>query len=357
MVNTKRSQLVVALVLTLVCSTTLCAEPNQVKTRLKFETSDKKQQWVIDVNDGNQKFESRKEMLQGPFRPKYVAVFYVQAGHPDMPPYYRPRKGPNKFTWPTWIESILSTSTGKALSQHQVDLLHAGACIHLLGKFGDTIGNHQHLRIYAVSEKDARNAVEAFIEALTMPRQSGEYLGPSPDKLREKIAEAEKQLSESQAELVPTQTRLDELKKSIRYVSRDEAKQTAMDLNKMLYTLNVEIAGIEAKISTIEKYISNTKIGADILAKLEAMLSEENVELAGALARKEAATKTREHAAEYCDVSYRRADLFNNVHDLKGDIRRSKQNLESLEKMLNKREPAPNIFQNKVTIYPVLAEE
>lgn len=358
MINSRRHQLGIALVLACICAPVFGAKSGEVKAGLKFETADKEQQWVIDVNEqSGQKFETRKEMVRSSFRPKYVAVFYVERGHPDMPPYYKPREGPNKFSWSTWIESILSSSAGKSLSEHQVSLLHTGACIRLLGEFGDTIGNHQHVRIYAVSEKDARKTVEAFIEALTMPRPSGEYLGLGPEALQERISKAEKELSEKQTELKPTQARLAELKKSVHYVSRDEAKQIAMELNKTLITLNVEIAGVQARISTIEKYLSDKNIGADTLAKLEAMLSEQHVELAGALAKKEAATKARDHAAEYCDVSYREIVLLDDVHHLKETIRLSKQNLESLEKMLNTREPAPNVFQNKVTIYPVLAEE
>lgn len=354
MISSKKCQLGISLILACICSAVLGGELNEVKTGLKFETADKEQQWVIDVDDeGGQKFEKRKEMLQGPFRPKYVAVFYVERGHPDMPPHYRPREGFDKYSQPTWIESILSTSAGKSLSERQVDLLHTGACIRILGKFGDTIGNHQHVRIYAVGEKDARKTVEAFIGALTLPRPSGEYMGLGPDELREKISKAKKQLSEKQVELKSTQTSLDELKKTVHYVSRDEAKQIAQELNKTLYTLNVEIAGVEARISAIEKYLSDKNIGADTQAKLEAMLSEQNVELAGALAKKEAATKARDHAAQYCDVSYQKIVFLDEVRWLERDIRLSEQNLESLEKMLTKREPPPNVFQNKVIIYPV----
>ncbi|MHC4890974.1 MAG: hypothetical protein ACYTEO_16085 [Planctomycetota bacterium] len=354
MISSRKRQLLIALFLACICVPVFGAESGEVKAGLKFETADKEQQWVIDVNEqSGQKFETRKEMVRSSFRPKYVAVFYVERGHSDMPPYYKPREGPNKFSWPMWIESILSSAAGKSLSEHQADLLHTGACIRLLGKFGDTIGNHQHVRIYAVSEKDARKTVEAFMEALAMPRPSGEYLGLGPDKLRERISKAEKELSEKQAELKSTQTHIAELKKSVHYVSRDEAKQIAMESNKTLITIDVEIAGLQAKISTIEKYISDKKISADTQAKLEAMLSEQHIELAGALAKKEAATKVRDHAAEYCDVSYREIVLLDDVHHLKETIRLSKQNLESVEKMLNTREPAPNVFQNKVIIYPV----
>jgi phage shock protein A len=342
-----------AAVVVLVCAGAMAVgqEPNDIMTGIRFDSNDNEQGWLIDIHrNGTPVYESREQMIRGSFRPRYVAVFYVarklwdKFGNPDP-----------DFSQPTRIESVLSTSAGKSFSQDQVDLLHTGASIRVLGQFGDAVGNHQHVRIYAVSEKDARQTVAAYIEILTKASKNVEYLKHQLQELHQNIPETKKEISEKEASLKSVRTRLDELKKSVHYLSVDEAKQTALELNKTLNALEVEIAGLQAKIATIEKYTSDKKVGPETVAKLEAMLSQESVELAGALARKQAATRVRNQAAQLCELNGQETDLVKELKALEGDLLNYKMTLALVQSELAS-PPQVKLFQDKVTIYPVRAD-
>jgi len=257
-------------------------------------------------------------------------------------------------------KSILATLAGKSLSQDQIDLLHTGACIRILGRFGAAVGNHQHVRIYAVNQDDARKTVEAFIEVLKEVYTTAQYFKSRQLELQENIAKGRKDITEKEVKLKSTQARLEELKKSVYYTSRDEAKQIVLELNKTVNTLDVEIAGLQAKISAIEKYKSDKKTDAETLAKLEAMLGEQVVELAGALAKKEVATRIRDQAQEYYRLNIVEIDLLNVTHNLKTNLSNFESELQQVENQLAQAVEdvrQPKVFQNKVTIYPVRVEE
>jgi len=376
MISSRKFQLVIAVILACTRIAVLGIEPNepgaalklgtgeesnQSKTNLKFESDDSQQQWVNHIDrEGVKQIETREEMVRGSFRPKYVAVLYVRGRHNDMSHYIIWKEGFPDYTHSTWIKEILSTSAGKSLSQDQVDLIHTGACIRILGKFGDAVGNHQHVRIYAVSEKDARKTVEAFIETLAGLSGTTGYLEHRREELQKEISKTEKTIPEKETELKSTQTKLGKLKENVYYLSADEAKQNVLELNKTLDTLEVEIAGLEAKISTIEKYKSDKTTDKDTITRLEAMLSEQAVELAGALARKNVAIRIRDQAHEFFNLNSLEVGLINEVNDLKANLLNIDRELKGVENQLahpTEDMLPPQVFQNKVTIYPVRMEE
>jgi hypothetical protein len=365
MISPRRRQLLIGLVLTLVCLPALGQEPNEAKTELKFESNDKEQPWIIEIDaNGNETIETRKEMIRGSFQPKYVAVFYVRDKRDDMSHYRAWKQGFPDFSLSTWIDSVLSTSAGKSLSQHQIDLLQTGACIRILGQFGNAVGNHQQIRVYAVSEKDARKTVEALIETLTKVSGTTGYLKNKRLELQEKIPKDKKLILEKEIKLKSESEKLDMLKKSIYYLSIDEAKEVISQLNKTLDTLNVEIAGFKAKVSAIEKNIEQSKSkktlsSADTLAKLEEMLTEQTIELVGALARKETATKIRDQATEYYNLNRLEGNIRNELVTLRQVLGDCERELRGIENQLAHPTPdmlPPKLFQNKVTIHPVRTE-
>jgi len=349
----------VVLTLTCACGLALAQEPSEVKAEPKFEVSENEQRWVVNVDPhGKDEIETREQMVQGSFRPRYVAVFYVRGRHADMSNRTW-RQGFPDFSHSSWIKSILATSPAKALSQQQIELLHTGSCIRILGGFGDAVGNHQEVRIYGVSKKDAEKTVEAFMETLTGVSGTIGYLKRKVAELQEQIPKTKKQISEKETKLESTRARLDDLEKSVHYLSVDEAKAIVLELNKTLNTLDVEIAGLEAKISTIEKYKSDKTLSLDIVEKLEEMLREQAVELAGALARKDMATQIRDQAEGYFSLTSMKSSLQNELDTLKNDLSDYKAELQRSENQLA--HPTsdmlpPEVFQNKVTIYPVRVE-
>jgi hypothetical protein len=127
-------------------------------------------------------------------------------------------------------------------------------------------------------------------------------------------------------------------------------------MNRVLDSLAIEITGIEAKLSAVEKIKSYRKVSSiEGLAKLEEIKSEQTVELAGALARKKAALNIREREEEFYGLHQQRFSLLDQVGSLRSSLRIYEQILEDMAHM----EPymlQPKFYQNKVTIYPVLAE-
>lgn len=370
MMNSRKRQLSIVLISACICVMTFGAEPNEGKTPLKFETGNEVQEWIVRIDGtGEPVYEERKEMLEGSFAPKYVAVFYIrgrQFGYQGgSGAYGRRSRGPTgfyaDFSEPTWIKSVLSTSAGKSLSEHQVDLLHTGVCIRVLGEYGKVIGNHQSVRIYAVSEKDAQKTVEAFIEVLSEVNTTIQYLEHRQVELKEIVSKSQKDLSEKQAKLKSTRTSIEKLKETVHYLSTEEAQKIVLELNQTLNSLDVEIAGLQAKISTIADHIEKyrerkVRENAAALAKLEEMLNEESVELAGALARKEAATKIRNEAEQLCKLSTLENNLIGQMHNLERELSGSESELAQVRSQLahpTDEMLPPNIFQNKVTIYPV----
>jgi hypothetical protein len=88
-------------------------------------------------------------------------------------------------------------------------------------------------------------------------------------------------------------------------------------------------------------------------------MSEQAVELAGALARREAATKIRSRAQEFYDLSVLEIGLNQEIADLKKELSMYEMELPEAERgyaQATADELPPKVFQNKVTIYPVRVE-
>ena len=338
MIRSRKPQLVMVLILAWLCSPVLSAEPNEADIELKFEVSSEEQKWLIGKGS--------TESGRGPIRPSHVAVLFI-----------RPSRNFPDFESPVVMKSILSTSAGKLLSQSQVALLSTGhACISRLGRFGETVPNHYHFRLYAVSENDARNLPEAFLQVLT--NQAHANAQPNRERLlefKEKISETKAKIPEAQAKAQAALSKIAELKKTLHYPSADEAKKTISELNKILVMTDVEIAGIQAKIREIKNYKSYKIVTEKAhLAALEQMLSEQNIELVAALAKKKAAAAAREEAERFCRLE----EASKLPYYLEQKLRQYESILQRYEKVLEEPDMIPpELFQNKVTIYPVRAED
>lgn len=347
MISVKKFQLVMVLILACTYVPALGADPNEVKTELKFEISSEQRQWLIEEG----------KIGKGPIKPTHVAVFYI-AHAQDFP----------DFSSPGGIKSILSTSAGKALSQEQVDLLPTGDCIRRLGKFGDTVPNHYHFHLYAVSQEDAKKMAEAFIEVWT--NRANVKIQPllsQRQEIQERIAEFKKNLPEKESEAKAIKVKYQELKKATHDFSSDsdaakEAKETILQMNKMLDTLEIELAGIREKMKTIERFRRGQEPvrnqSNQVNYRLDEMFVEQMVELRGIEARKEAAIAIRKREGEFLDLFSRWTKHENEM--LIGRLGSWEINLSKVEDILANPKPGmlpPKVFQNKVTIYPVLVEE
>jgi len=366
MITAKR-QLLSVLILVVICVSAPAAEPNETKTELKFEISKKGRQLGID---------ERREFRDS-VKPKYVAIFSMS----DLSRFYNE---PDPITRDmVTTKMMLSTSGGQSMSEMQKELLKAGKVFSMFSvkawkkKFGMVSRTVREIEIvlYAFNVDDAKLITRAFIE--TMNKKAREKLPPLLEKFmnerkqrlqecRERISDSKKKLAEKEPELKSAESAYKTLKNTDRYKvladseAYEKAKAAIAQMNEMLSIIDIELAGIREKLNVIEHYRKLANFSKATLDKLEQMFVEQVIELRGTEARKEAAVKLRDRDKQFCDLYDAWTNLGNGVSLLRG-------NLEDREKMVRicEEEMAnppgellpPKVLWNKVTIYPVLAEE
>jgi len=272
------------------------------------------------------------------------------------------------------ILQILKTSAGQSLSQQQQKFLTASDAITWWGI--EDIKNHDTVFIYATSEEDAKKMVQAYLEVPTNKANARmqEYEKYLKDR-KQKIIEIKKVLPEKQKQANEVKPKYVEIKNT-RYFSfsddeaYEKAKETMLEMDKMLDILEIELAGIREKISVINEYrktpqdmqaiMRRKKLPEGMLLKLEQMFVEQTIELKSAEAREKAATKIRGRNNAFVDLFIQWKNLSGEVYKLKANLESSQKRVQEMEEIITNPKPdllPPEIYQNKVTIYPVLAEQ
>lgn len=354
MIRSKKHRFVISFILTCVCATTIGAEPNEAKTNVIFEINDNQSKEWVPGPTGR---------ARGPIKPTHVAVFYV-------------RRPWNLSDGHSAVQQILKTYAGQSLSEQQRHFLVASDAVVRWGI--ENVQNHDMLLLYAVSAEEAKKTVQAYLEVQTneINARTLEHEKYLKDQ-KERIIEIKKILPEKQKQADEMQSKYMEIKNS-RYFSLsdteayEKAKETMLEMYKMLDILEIELAGIQEKMSIINEYRKTPqdmqairrreKLPEGMLAKLEQMFIEQTIELKSAEARKQAAIKIRGRDKAFIDMF----NEWNNLSDEVYKLKKLKANLENLEKRVHEMEERltnptpdllpPEIYQNKVTIYPVLAE-
>jgi hypothetical protein len=299
---------------------------------------------------------------QGPVKPTHVAIFHIRRPHVDMPSGY------------PGILQILKTSAGQTLSQQQQKFLMASDAITWWGI--DEIKNHDTVLLYAVSEEDAKKMVQAYFEipANEAEARRQEYKKYMEDNKRE-IVEIEKTLPEKQKQADEIEPKYLEIMNT-RYLplsnedAYEKAKETILEMDKKLDTLEIELAGIRVKMTVINEYRKTPqdtqaierrrKLPEGMLVKLEQMFIDQTIELKSAEAREQATIKIRNREKAFVDLYVQWKNLRGEVHKLKANLDHSEKAVHDMEERLANPEPymlPPEIYQNKVTICPVLIQQ
>ena len=366
MITAKR-QLLSVWILVVICVSALATEPNEAKTELKFEISKKERQFGIEEDN----------KFRNSVKPKYVAIFTMS----DLSRFYNePDLGIRDMET---AKMILATSAGKSMSGIQKELLKAEKVIFTLGitnkkkkltMFSYTV-RESEFGLYAFTAEDAKLVTKAFIE--TMNKKAREKLPPLLEEVmngqkqkmqvyREKIADHKKKLTEKEPELKSTESKYKTIKNADRYrtladsEAYKKAEENITQMNKMLSILDIELAGIHEKLGIIEKYRESGKFSKATLEKLEQMFVEQVVELGGAEARKKTALKLRNQDKQFCDLYNQWIGLGIMVSGWRDDLKNHEARVRSYEEEIANPDPSllpPKVLQNKVSIYPVLAEE
>lgn len=359
MIKSRKHQLVIAMILAFISFSALGVEPNLPKTKPRFEIKSEEQQWIAMGG----------RICKGPIKPTHVAELFLPFPYSDE---YMPNSNPQR------IMRMLKTFPGQSISSEQRVFLSASKiqdAISIIDR-GDTVRRHYHIRLYAMSELDARKIAEAFIEAMT---DKAEKIGSYKEQIRmlqETIFRTKRKILDKDAETEVELANLRESIKNVHYLSTDEAKQAISELNTMLNNLDIELAGMKAKLQAIQEHQVRQKairskiplvegterINRDgILLKLEDMWIDLLIELKVAEARKETATEIRMRAEYFCkQMDAKKAEFQKEMNKFKMDITFYEQEIHQFKDKLadpDMETLPPKVFQNKVTIYPVRVED
>jgi len=353
MIRSKKYQFVLVLISVCIFTPLPVAKSGEYETELKFEIDNNRSQLWLGGSPNNSG--------QGPVKPTHVAVLHIRLPHMDMPSSH------------DGILQILKTSAGQSLSQQQRKFLTASDAITWWGI--EEIKNHDTVFLYAVSEEDAKKTVQAYLEvpASKANAKIQEYEKYIKDR-KEEIIKIKKALPEKQKQADEMEPKYMEIKKN-RYFSLsddeayEKAKETMLEMDKMLDVLEIELAGIREKMSVINEYrktpqdsqaiMRRAKLPEGMLVKLEQMFIEQTIELKSAEARKQAAIKIRDRDKAFVDLFIQWNNLSGEVYNLKANLESSEKRVPEMEEILTDPTPdmlPPEVYQNKVTIYPVLAE-
>jgi len=347
--RSRKYQLILTLISVCIFTPLLVAKPSENETQLKFEIENiHSKKWITD--------RAGRKPGRGPIKPTHVAILHIRRPHKDMPSSDR------------GILEILKTSVGQTLSQQQRNFLSASDAITWWGIVD--IKNHDTVLLYAVSEEDAKKTAQAYLEVPTnkVNARMLEYEKYQKEQ-KERIIEIKKVLPEKQKQAKEMEPKYIDIKNQRYFLLSDteayeKAKETMLQMDKTLDILKIELAGIQEKLTSIEKYRISKRLGThrfspETLDKLDQMFVEQMIELKSAEAREQAAIKIRDRDKAFVDLYLQWKNSSREVRNLKADLENSERIAQKIEEKLNNPEwdmQPPEIYQNKVTIYPVRTE-
>lgn len=287
------------------------------------------------------------------------------------------------------VEELVKTSAGKSISPLQRDFLKTGKAISVTRR--DTVIRRPGVlgfiydsgrityNLYAVSKDDVKKMAEAFAEVFL--KQNNEtlkpfldgYLNKHHDKLRQYqklVTETKAQIPKKEQELEELQTELNKLKERGYYQSEDQARKAILELNAMLHTENIELAGMQAKRKAIEMHRARVRQTIKqqtetdrktinwepILLNLEQKYIDVMIDFEVAKARQETARHLRGQAHFFLTKMNKAREISRRVGNLKADLKRHEARLQQIERVLANPKPDMlplRLYQNIVDIYPV----
>jgi hypothetical protein len=346
MITPKKMQLAIGLALAFTYASAIGSEPNLPAIELEFVTKGSLEPEIeLSLEAGFEK--------PPPIKPSFVAIFTVQWR-------FEQTNEPN-------ASDLLKTSAGKTLSALQRELLKTEQVFwldctvsntHIMG--GIPFGSATYVA-RAVSEEDAKKMAYALVEFLIrdekavtrhMKEEHIQKLSRMQNEIRERI-ENEKEQIENKGNEVPHayQQYLDAVRNSpysLHPSSQvpDEVRKTIFEMDKMLDVLNIEIAGIQSKLSAIRKYSSQREIrdSETLSTTLKEMAIRQEIELVGAESRRQAimGVKRREEALYNQYEAFR--TLKSEIETLQDSVKRDEKELNRLNRRIDFLGPGERTF-------------
>ena len=292
----KKSQLLVVLLAASSLAFGAAEEPNSEKGQLKFTISETLARW-----------DSSWEQAMQIGKPTHVAVFQLE----------------NVLHWNPWFRTIVK-ARGKAKRLwplQRVAFREEGEKGKLTWQPGEFLIRRWKtdkpsikFNLYATSEQEARQMAELFIgyakslADIKVRRDEAEL-----EDFRKKIADIENEIPKFEEKKKPLEAELAKIKEKTYYRNKDDAQRSILEWNNLLSAAEVDIIGIQAKIDMInkleKKYHTAERPFGGLIESLRKMRMAEEIELAGALARKNAALAYRDKASKFLDLAEKSKSL------------------------------------------------
>lgn len=343
MITLKKMQLAIGLTLALTYASAIGSESDMPTIELEFVTR----------GSSETEFDKRPPII-----PSYEAVFTVQWR-------FEQTNEPN-------ASDLLKTSAGKTLSALQRELLKTeqafwlDCTVHKTPMGDDPPFGAATYVALAVSEEDAKKMAYALVEFLIRDEKAGtrrmkekriQKLSEMQNEIRERIEKAKEEIERKGNEVPGAyQKYMDAVRNSpysLHPSSRvpDEVRKTIFEMDKMLDVLNIEIAGIQSKLSAIKKYSSQSEVrdSETLSTTLTEMAIRQEIELVGAESRRQAimGVKRREEALYHQYEAFR--DLKTEIGTLEYSVKRDEKELKRLDNKIDFLGPGERTFIIKGT--------
>ena len=289
-------------------------------------------------------------------KPTHVAIFQLE----------NPRIGGSKwFTTTTKVKGIVKRGEeGKVGAVLRRVLFTGEESLREPYEFllsEDRVGdNRVQFWLYGASEQQAREMAEALIEVFKgladvyVRRAEAEL-----ELLSKRVADANDEIPKIEERKRAAEAEFREFKKTTYYRNADEAEKSILEWNNLLSAVEVDIIGIQAKldmINRLKEYPIEERAFGDWEHSLLKMKMTEEIELAGVLARKNAAESHRKKALKFLDLSEKRDDLRVDLAGKGRQLSDDKAAIASIEGRLPqlRAEVRPvQVVDNEVEIHPV----
>lgn len=315
-------------------SVVFCDQTVQQEWDLQFEVSEQNVRWG--------------HTSQGMSRPTHVAVLYLKRGSYYIRDYRDFKRS---------LEGTVSPEQSGFMSMKPPNK-GPGHFIF----YGSLSDKGFNIGLYGVSEKDVRIMVKSFIKwANEKVEAELEKTKRSLERDRRKKSELENLIDKQRKEIKEIRAKLSELKKSVPYQSIEDAHKSLQEFNTVLQLIEVEIVGVEAKLSMIKQQNEKLENQSGTYPKgtsdlLFQMRLTQEIELAGALARKNAAQSIHKKALDFSNLTEQAETLSGKLtinpeqlKEIQSRISNYENNLANPPDRMIPIEPA----DSNVVIYPI----
>ncbi len=203
---------------------------------------------------------------------------------------------------------------------------------------------------FANSEQEAKKIIEAFINICNDDASLRlDTVKTDLAETQKTIAQLEKSISANQTELEPLNKTIEEKIKAYakaNYTSENEysiyslTEKHIHELANLLRNINFDLAGLDAKIDSINKYKkSDLVIDNETLIKLNQILISTDIERAGALAKKQAYETALKQANDLYDLISRKRIITTDLTDLNKQLSSERRKIPGMEQILENLPP------------------